>query len=195
MSVRCRRVPFCQLSARSQQGGRWMPLRRCRTAIMFSALNFSPPYCGWRFGAPCRFSWANNVCPRAADKSVTYRSVRCILLAAQCRRQANYTRVGVERGPVHPSVAPPAPRLYGRPIQPVCLHSAGQIEHGKHHHRLSDDATHRSCNEHSALRQRRRIRHAWHQARLVRNGGQRKTLIGAFFQPTRMSEWRYSGNE
>jgi bacterioferritin len=43
VSVRRRRVPFCQLGAWSQPGGSWMPLQRCRTAIKFSALNLSPP--------------------------------------------------------------------------------------------------------------------------------------------------------
>jgi hypothetical protein len=64
-----------------------MPLQRCWTAIMFSAFNFSP-LLSLTFCTLCNPLRGNSGCPRAAHKSVTYRSLRSILLAAQCRRQA-----------------------------------------------------------------------------------------------------------
>ena len=45
------------------------------------------------------------------------------------------------------------------------------------------------------LRQRRQIRDAGHQARLVRNRRRRKTLFGAVFDPSGMPQQTRSGFE
>lgn len=159
----------------------------------------------------------NSGCLRAAPKSATYRSLRSILLAAQCRRQAKSQskRSCAQRAPLsifgwsrllfgtaikrgHKKMCPvalsraksdaSASTIWANRSNQVCSHYAGQIEHRKCCHCLNDDAAHRSCNEHSALRKRRRIRHSLRQARLVRNGRERKTLTGTVFLPRRMPE-------
>ncbi len=90
-SARCRCGADACLSANQvrgrNEGGRWMPLQRCRTSIMFQHLT-SRSLLRLTVGTPCVLGRAISVCPRAAHKSVTYRSLRSTLLAAQCRRQA-----------------------------------------------------------------------------------------------------------
>jgi hypothetical protein len=72
-------------------------------------------------------------------------------------------------------------RHMGKPIRPSRYAFGGSDRSWQNTAiRLSDDAAHRSCNEHSALHKRRQIPHARHQARLVSMEDDGKLSSGPF---------------
>jgi hypothetical protein len=69
-----------------------MPLQRCRAAIMFLAFIFSLLL--WlTFCTPRTLPRTNGVCPRAAHKSVTYRSLRSPFWQRSAVGRQNHTRI------------------------------------------------------------------------------------------------------